>query len=160
MKSIVVDLDDTLCNTSQRQHTIWRDENGKIPLESWELFHSLCAEDEPNQDVIRMLDAFETFIGTKEETGIIIVTARPEKYRAVTLDWLKRYLVKVDALIMRPDGDKTGSEYLKIRLLEQWFGTKENVLERIAFCLDDRDKVVKAYRDYGLVCWQVREGAY
>jgi hypothetical protein len=45
-------------------------------------------------------------------------------------------------------------------MTEEYFGSKEAVLQNVIFVLDDRDKVVEAWRNYGLPCWQVRPGVW
>jgi hypothetical protein len=90
------------------------------------------------------------------------VTGRNEAFRQLTWSWLNEHKLDeyIDTLIMRPDSDWRPDHELKIALLEQAFGSKERALERVAFILEDRDKVVEAYRNYGLPCWQVRPGGY
>jgi hypothetical protein len=49
---------------------------------------------------------------------------------------------------------------LKPALLEGFFGGKQATIDNVKFVLDDRDAVVEAWRNYGLVCWQVRQGSF
>jgi hypothetical protein len=61
---------------------------------------------------------------------------------------------------MRPDDDFTDDKTLKIQLLERYFGSREAMKRDILFILEDRDRMVSAWRELGLPCWQVRPGAY
>lgn len=146
---IVFDLDGTIANDDHRVH-IWSGGN-------FDECFSLQHLDTPNIDVCWLLDVFNE-IGER----VIIVTARPERFRKQTVEWLDKHCLfgTMDVLLMRPDTDRTPSDKLKIRLLEEHFGSKANVLHNVKFALEDRDKVVNAFREYGLNCWQVRQGKY
>lgn len=167
MKSIILDLDGTVCDTTNREHYITREAlrsamkfDGSSGIQkAWDNFHAGIENDTANMDVLELLDCLRQM--KPEPYGIIIVTGRPEMYRVNTQRWLRRYLVPYDALLMRPDGDKEDSGAMKVRLLESWLGpTKQEVLSKVAFCLEDRDSVVEAFRAYGLPTWQVRKGVY
>ncbi len=168
LKSIILDLDGTLCDTSHREHHIDKHSmavaltlNGDAGVQKcWDNFHEGMGDDTCNMDILHMLDCMVSLKTDLHKYGVIIITGRPERYRDRTMKWLRDFLVPCDALIMRPDGDKTPTEVYKIQALERWLGTKEEVLEKVAFCLEDRDKVVEAFRAYGLPAWQVRKGAY
>lgn len=87
---------------------------------------------------------------------------RPERYRAVTYDWLERHDLRsvIDGLLMRPDGERMQDGELKLRLLDGYFGSRSRALRRVAFILEDRERVVTAYRGAGFRCWQVQPGAF
>lgn len=146
MRFIIVDLDGTLCNESHRvQHGIDGD---------WDAYFEKLHLDEPHEDVLSLINAF----GTER---IIFLTCRPEKHRQPTKDWLwKHGIHHTYLLLMRQDGDTTPSEELKVMQLEKFFGSRQAVLDSVLFVLEDRDKVVKALREYGLNCWQTRAGKY
>jgi Ca2+-transporting ATPase len=46
------------------------------------------------------------------------------------------------------------------KMLIDLFGSKENVQEKVLVVLEDRDRVVEAFREMGLPCWQVQAGGY
>jgi hypothetical protein len=145
---IIVDLDGTIANDDHR-FGVWADGG---PDEYFSMQH----KDTPNLDVCWLLK----FIAIRIDICLMIVTCRPERYRAETNSWLERHRIYHSGLLMRPTGDRTPSGELKIRMLEQHFGDKKTVLEQVMFVLEDRDKVVSALREYGLKCWQVRPGKY
>lgn len=145
---IIVDLDGTVCDHLHRVHL------GQAGV--WEEYHAACVDDEPNEDVatiIRMILAFVKF-------DVIFLTGRNEKFRSVTIEWLRKHRLYSDTLLMRPDGNYERTEELKLKMLEEYFGNKEIAMERILFALDDTDRIVEAFRNYGLPCWQVRQGMY
>lgn len=146
MKYIVVDFDNTLSDDLHRRE--------HIDANDWDKYHGRLGEDRPHKDVA---DTLHIMSGT---VSIIILTARPERYRKHSTDWLFEHEIPFDYLLMREDGDDTDSAILKITQLERFFDSKEMVLKKVLFALEDRDKVVKAFREYGIPTWQVREGGF
>jgi histidinol phosphatase-like enzyme len=144
--TVVLDLDGTLNNCDHRQQHA---RNG-----DWNKFHSALMDDEPNPDVLWFVRMIE------EEHPIIGCTGRNEAFRPLTYKWLDRHKIKLDAILMRPDGDYTPDAKLKPAMLEEFFRSKEEVLKQVRFVVDDRDRVVEAWRNYGLFCWQCRPGSY
>jgi FMN phosphatase YigB (HAD superfamily) len=146
MAAIVIDLDGTLCDCSHRvQHAQAKD---------WDAFYEGLMGDKVVEPVRELLECMT------ESLEILLVTGRPEKYRVTTERWLQDNFILWDALLMRPRDDWRHDYEVKLALLEAHFGSKEIVLERVLFALDDRDQVVEAFRNYGLSCWQVRQGDY
>ena len=143
---IICDLDGTLYNSSGRSHFA---EN-----KQWDEFHAASVDDPPNFDVLHALDT----MGKSRE--IIAITGRDEKYRSITIAWFQRYLVPIKTLLMRPNLDWRHDAVVKIELLESWLVENERNKSEIAFALEDRDRMVAAWRGYGIPCWQVRAGAF
>ena len=148
MSAIVIDMDGTLCDCSHRVHL--------AAAGQWDEFHSLLMDDPVMPDVKALLWM------APMQCETIICTGRNESFRYLTLEWLEKHNLSsyIDHIIMRPDGDFRPDHELKPALLEDHFGSKEAVLEQVAFVIDDRDKVVEAWRQYGLPCWQCRNGNY
>lgn len=162
MKSwIVCDLDGTLCDEGHRSQF--------ANAGQWEEYHSLCHLDKPFEDVISILsiltDATGMYHASKKNNdyylglGLLIITGRTEKYRELTRQWLTKVQVLPDELLMRPTGSFEKANVLKLQQLEAFFGGKDAALAQVLLVLDDSDKVVQAWRDYGLPCWQVRSRA-
>lgn len=156
MKTIVIDLDGTLCDSSHRDHHA---RNG-----DWDQFHAGCSEDEPHEDVLWLIRAlsYEAVMG---EVEVIGCTGRNEAWRGATEQWLIKHEVMLDDLIMRPDHDFRPDHKLKIEMLQDWHNATEpasnrRAQDRVAFVLEDREKVVEAWRDAGYNCWQVRPGNF
>jgi hypothetical protein len=95
-------------------------------------------------------------------SNVMLLTGRNEKYRHITLKWLRDAELdfSFEELIMRPDFDYRPDAEVKIELLEKRFGGKENVLNNIWFALEDRDQVVEEFRNYGLTVLQPTIGGY
>lgn len=143
---VVVDLDGTICDHGHRVHHAQNRE--------WERFHGELHKDRIHDDVVNLLRALDG------RSYLLGLTGRNEAFREMTLDWMVENRVPIDDLLMRPDTDFTPDHILKPRLLAEHFGSWKKAIETIDFCLDDRDKVVEAFRSNGLPCWQVRPGSY
>ena len=150
MNYVIIDLDGTLCDCSQRVHLA---QAGK-----WDDFHSLISEDQPFKDVASFID----LISNLEFVSIIMLTGRNESYRNQTDRWMNKHSIVCDRLIMRPDKNFESDHVLKPRMLcdELFEGNFEKMKEEVIVVLEDRDKVVEAWRNLGIDCWQVRNGTY
>lgn len=146
---ILADLDGTLFDVSHRLHL--------AKQKRWDEFHEAMLGDSVNEDVANFLS---TAVGVG--MTVIAVTGRNEHYRQSTLDQLKRngLSMAISELLMRPDGDLRSDAILKVEAVDIYFGGRTKALSRVAFALDDRDRVVEGYRDAGFRCWQVRKGQY
>ncbi len=96
------------------------------------------------------------FILKRVDKPTFLVSGRYEKYRLETVGWLKKHGIKYQALFMRANEDAGADTDLKKYYYERFFKGKYEIV----FVLDDRNKVVKMWRDLGLVCLQVAEGDF
>lgn len=88
---------------------------------------------------------------------IILMSGRDEKFRPQTERWLNKHDVRHTALYMRPTGDMRKDAIVKHELFDAHIKDKYNIL----FALDDRDQMVRMYRDeLKIVCFQVADGAF
>ena len=87
---------------------------------------------------------------------IIFVSGREDKFKPQTLAWLKKHNISFDALHMRKSGDLRKDSIVKKEIYNEFILDKYNV----AFVLDDRDQVVRLWRDLGLTCLQVDYGDF
>ena len=145
--TIVVDLDGTLCNSAHR--------DSFAQTGQWEEFHCRLSDDECHIDVREVINVFSGCGFT-----IIAVTGRNEKYRHDTFAWLAKHDVAIDVLCMRPDDNRDPDTVIKPKLLIEQFESEAFAKDGVLFILDDRDKVVEAWRNLGFRCWQVQPGGY
>ena len=143
---VVVDLDGTLCDSAHREHL--------ARAKEWDQFHSLLGEDEPHLDVLNMIHLLST------GQTVIALTGRNERHRQATLKWISEHNVPLDDLLMRPDDNYESDHELKPRLLDEWLDENGFAHSDVWFILEDRDKVVEAWRNLGHNCWQPRSGGY
>jgi len=146
-KWIVVDLDGTLCDCSHRVHL--------AQAKQWEEFHAGIPNDKPHYVVV-------DFLAMAVDYKILLCTGRDEKYRNATMKWLKDndLLSIFDELIMRPNGNFERDHVLKLKIVDEFFRSRDAAVDSVFLILDDRDQVVQAYRDAGFKCWQVNAGEY
>lgn len=144
---VIVDLDGTLCNSAHREH--------HAVAKEWELFHSKLKEDKPHEDVATLIKAMSR-LGYR----CYGLTGRNEQHRSATINWLADNWVQLDVLLMRPDNDWRPDHELKPAMLQEAFGGLDLARERVLMILEDRDKVVEAWRNLGFRCWQVQPGGY
>ena len=88
--------------------------------------------------------------------AIVFVSGREDQYKPQTLAWLEKHGIKFDDLHMRKSGDMRKDSLVKKDIYDQFILNKYNV----AFVLDDRDQVVRVWRDLGLTCLQVDYGDF
>lgn len=149
-KFIIFDIDGTLSDCTHR-----------APLAQsklWDEFYERCTEDPV---IVKVADLM-MHMACSSLCSIMLLTGRPEKLRHKTVKWLTEAKLEglYDELIMRPDQNYEIDAKLKIKLLEERFGGKDNVLERVWFAVDDRDQVVEAFRNYGITTFQCAAGGF
>lgn len=138
----LVDLDGTLANGEHRLHYL------KETPRNWDAFYGECDLDTPHTDVIEVVNSLT------ERYTTIILTGRVERTREVTEQWLSDHEVGYHALIMRPDGVRTDDHIWKVEVAKL-FG-----LHNIAFIIEDRNRVVKAFREVGVRVLHVADGDF
>jgi uncharacterized HAD superfamily protein len=131
VQAIMVDIDGTLAHMKDRS-----------PYD-----YSKVHEDELDQIVASI---------TRHYKHVVVMSGRPEDCREATEKWLRKHDVRYDALFMRPTGDTRQDQVVKWELYQ----THVQPHYQIDFVLDDRNRVVKMWRENGLKCLQVAEGDF
>lgn len=134
----LVDIDHTVSNSFWRDAMIGGD---------WDEYHRAAIFDKPLPDVIAMIAALHA-----AGWEIYGLTARPSKWRKMTLDWLLAHDVKIDEMLMREDDDYRPAPEMKIALALEKFGTLKGV---VTIVFDDRDDVIAAFRAVNVTAIQV-----
>jgi len=133
---VIVDIDNVISDSR------WREEH----LPDFDKFHSLCGQDHPVAPVVALVNALG--YGDFELIG---VTGRNEKWRAETVSWMLRHGVWIDDILMRPDADFRPAPELKLALVRNKLGDDQAIAERVAFVLDDREDILGAFRELGVI---------
>lgn len=136
---VIFDLDGTVALIGHRRH---------LTKEHWPSFERSCVTDQPNLPVIAVMKVLRA-----AGWMIEIWSARSEKVRGYTEDWLNDNDVRYNVLRMRPEYDSRDDAILK----EEWL-LAEEVKPDIVF--DDRQKVVDMWRRNGITCCQVAPGDF
>ena len=170
--TIIFDLDGTLAIIEKRRK-LAGSPTGKTPTPSkmnWDVFFDAdnIKLDEPNIPVIKMAQTFH-----KDGFKIVIFSGRNDRSWDATVEWLWDNKVPWDLLVMRPDKFKDKSwpiannnpatpdlrfmpdEILKKKMLDTFVDIND-----VFLVVDDRDKVVKMWRDLGLNTFQVAPGDF
>ena len=166
-KTVIFDLDGTLANIDVRRDKSMKP-NGKL---DWNIFaapDSIMNWDTPNVPVIKMAQLFKN-----DGFNIVIFSGRNDRGFFATRDWLKIHNVPYDLLVMRPDKFQSKAwpiahgnpatpdmrfmpdEILKKKMLDIFVDIND-----VFLVVDDRDKVVKMWRDLGLNTFQVAPGDF
>lgn len=148
----IFDLDGTLALTEHRQHILRDKENPK----RWQQFFAASVNDYPHTAVITTMRSLAMF------ADIWVWSGRSSEVRKITEVWLCHETHFLDgevasALRMRDLGDFTADEVLKKSWLDDMSAEDKR---RLVAVFDDRDKVVKMWRDAGIACFQVAPGDF
>lgn len=147
MKTIIFDLDGTIALVDHRRHLVQG-----VDSPDWDAFNEACEFDEPNHaliDIMHMLD-------DQDDTIIRIFSGRSDKVIDKTIEWLKNHNVPYRTLTMRREDDHRPDEVIK----EIWLKDFQAKGDNIVCTYDDRDRVVKMFRDNGIPCFQVNYGNF
>lgn len=136
----ILDLDNCIADDAWRiPHINWQKTD---PLERYHEYHSLSGFDELRN---------EALLATHEE--IIVLTARPVHYSAVTHEWLRRKGVNPKFVLMRNNADKRSSVEVKSTQLD-WLMEMYGLVStaEITSAYDDRPDVIEMYARRGINC--------
>jgi phosphoglycolate phosphatase-like HAD superfamily hydrolase len=137
---VLVDLDHTVSNSWWRDSLIGGEDG-------WDAYHQGLVHDAPLPDTIGLVNALAA-----AGYDIVGITARPEKWRQLTISWMVTHEVMIHNIIMRPDDNYEPANKLKLALaLARW----PNLAEEVAFIMDDREDIIEAFRGAGVTALQV-----
>jgi phosphoglycolate phosphatase-like HAD superfamily hydrolase len=145
---VLCDVDGTLANNEHRQHFL------DVKPKDWKNFKYNAFYDPPYPDIVWLVRTLHA-AGNK----ILIVTARTEDEREVTTRWLDEVAGiggLYERMYMREDGDYRDDTIVKAEILE----TIRKDGYDPTLVLDDRNRVVKMWRDLGITCLHVRDGNF
>jgi hypothetical protein len=142
---VIVDIDGTLTKVGARVECL------KATPPDWDSFYARCGEDEAVHQIVMLTRAL--WEGGYE---IALLSGRRESCRVATVEWMERHKVGYNVMLLRADGDHRHDTEVKPELL-----AKAGIpLDEIAFVLEDRNSMVKKWRELGLICLQVAEGDF
>ncbi len=140
----IFDMDGTLALVEHRRGLL----RGGRP--DWHSFNKASLLDPPNEAVANVLRALF-------DAGyqIWIVSARSDAVELETRGWLSKYAVPYHKLLMRSAADNRADDILK----KEW-ALKYRFSETACAVFDDRNSVVRMWRQLGIPCFQVAEGDF
>lgn len=143
-RCIIVDVDNTIADNSHRKHHLMEKPKNRA---AWLAEAHLCR---PIASVIIVIEALR---GLGE---VVLCSGRMECERAVTVATMEKFGFQFAALYMRKDNDFRSDDVVKREMLA--------ALRADGFdpflVFDDRDRVVKMWREEGLRCFQVADGDF
>jgi len=137
----IIDLDGTLAIHAHR---------GPYEVEKLET-------DELNMAVAQLILFYQ-----RNNIAIVLMSGREEMtdndfdVRAATERWLRKNWISYEKLFMRSAGDKRGDFIVKYELFNKFIRDNYNPV----VALDDRNQVVRIWRQVGLPAWQVGYGNF
>lgn len=145
---IVFDIDGTLSIVGDRLKYLEQEPK------DWDSFYEACDKDEVNFFVAFLCRQ----IMIPKRYKIAFVTGRPERVRKKTINWLSRYNLWEDntrrcRLLMRPDEDHRHDTIVKPELIK-------DISHEVNMIFEDRNSMVKKWRELGYTCLQVAEGDF
>lgn len=148
----IFDLDGTLSLAHHRQPIL----DNKDDSHRWQKFYAACDKDEPNAPVIRVMESLRLL------AEVWIFSGRSGEVRDKTIAWLTHHTSFTawdleTKLRMRDEGDYTADDVLKKQWLDSMLVDDRS---RLVATFDDRDRVVKMWRESGIQCFQVAPGAF
>ena len=148
--TVIFDLDGTLALIDKRRELATIGLNGKI---NWEIFFNPnnIQLDEPNIPVIKTFQAMK-----QAGFRVGIFSGRDSISEKETKEWLTENGINWDFIKMRPQGDFTPDDRLK----KQWLDDELDQDHSVLCVFDDRDKVVKMWRENNIACFQVEYGNF
>lgn len=87
-----------------------------------------------------------------------MVSGRSDSVREMTRQWLAQYRIPCDGLYMRKYGDHRPDDIVKPELMQAL--VSEWCRDSILGIFEDRNRVVKVFRDLGYTVFQVAEGNF
>lgn len=141
----IFDLDGTLALIEHRRHFV------ASKPKNWKAFNAGITNDKPNKPLINILELVHRY-----SFKIVLCSGREEVHRQATVDWLAKHHIPYDELYMRGEKDYRSDDIIKKELLDKMRSEGYNPLA----AFDDRDRVVKMWRDNGIPCYQVNYGDF
>jgi beta-phosphoglucomutase-like phosphatase (HAD superfamily) len=144
---VLFDLDGVLANGDHRQHLLNPKPGGR---KDWKSFFAKAGDDLLIEEVAALTVLLDPSLQR------ILLTARPTSIQDITIEWLSRFSVRWDLLVMRRDGDFSPSPEAKRHAVEQLRDHGFQVL--LAF--DDDQRNVDMFRSEGIRCVYIHSGYY
>jgi len=140
---VLCDIDGTIADIKHRLHYVKNDHK------DWKTFFAKMAEDTVREDVRAMLVEHQ-----RQGRTVVFLSGRPDSYVEQTTAWLKANHLDHHTVIMRRASDHRPDEIVKPEMLKSHFPN----LGAIHCVLDDRPRVIKAWRELGLTVHDVGDG--
>ena len=153
-KVIIFDIDGTLANSDHREHMIHRALVAREEV-NWDEYFEASRFDPPHYEI----QWLNHIMAEREDTELIVLTARPDYSRDMTEEWLTQHDIAHSELIMKdplPDGSYDKDYIFKEKVLDQLIAQGRKPF----MVFEDRQNVVDMWRNRGIKCLQVQPGDF
>jgi hypothetical protein len=146
--NIIFDIDGTLMDIEHRRHFV---NDGNT---DWKSFQDpvVMENDTPNWPVVNIATMMNSTVANR----VIMVSARNERHREVTMKQMEAVGLGNCFLFLRGDDDYRSDEVFKKDVLD---GLIDNDIKP-DLVFDDRNSVVDMWRRNGIPCFQVADGDF
>ena len=150
--TVIFDLDGTLADISRRREKAIRP-NGKT---DWDVMYDPdnIDLDIPNEPVVTALCMY-----WDNGYNIYIFSGRSDVTETATIEWLDKWEIPYDKLVMRDSSIKRLHYMKDTELKRSWLGVHVDK-DDIEVIYDDRQQVVDMWREEGLTAFQVAKGDF
>ncbi len=143
--AVVIDIDGVLSNADNRQHFL-----EDTRRRNWRAFFDACGEDTLIEEVGRLVELLDPRL------VVVLLTGRPLRVQPLTVEWLDRYGVRWDLLIMRTSGDYSAAREFKRETIKE---LRDRGFD-LRLGLEDDPRNREMFRDQGLPCIYIHSGYY
>ena len=116
-------------------------------LKDWKNYNLNIPNDVPRWEIVKKLCNWHQY------ANIALFTGRGEENRKETEEWLKKYDIAYDWLVMRPTGI-----YIEDSIIKKEMFNKFPMKDRVVLIYDDRPVVIRMWRSLGLDVIDVGSG--
>lgn len=147
MKTVIVDLDDTLFDASHRKKYV-EVKSGKPDFDK---FNEMSVHDTPNNAVVKKVLDWQD-----QGNDIVVFSGRSENMKPDTLSQLSNLNIKPSVIKMRGMEDRTSS----VKLKEKWLHElkKEDPHREFVAAIDDHSGNVRMFKKNGIHTYKVTDG--
>jgi hypothetical protein len=164
MRSVIFcDIDNCIADDGWRRKLI--DFRQASLTQRYHEYHRASLADLPAyiEALVECINTAEKQTGSKP--SVVFLTARPEGYRDITLQWLhKNFDANGDfSLLMRPANDSRPSPHFKVETAQGWLFEEHLNPDNVFAVIDDREDVLDAFRnnpqfaDVHMMRWYINE---
>jgi hypothetical protein len=144
---VVFDLDGVLANADHRQHLLAPKPGQR---KNWKRFFERAGDDALIEELARLTLLLDPNLNR------VLLTARPTTIQTITVEWLERFHIAWDLLVMRPEGVYSTSPVAKREAVDELrsFGFE------LLLAFDDDRRNVDMFHDAGVPCIYIHSGYY
>ena len=143
-RAVVFDIDGVLSDAASRQRFLV---GGR---RDWDGFFAACGDDPLIEEVACLLSLLDPAL------RVVLLTGRPVRVEPQTRDWLRRFELRWDLLVMRNFGDYSATNQFKRETVDQ---LRDHGWD-LALAFEDDRRNLEMFRAAGIPCVYIHSGYY